>query len=102
MQYGHSLTASGMASQNFFCCRQQFAAELEQQPWASKAKRYFLAREEEYVDGLRAATQIWAKLRQNEVTVDEAHLLRMMLDFPGGLELHLGVCRTSCVPCVHT
>lgn len=72
-------------------CRQRFAAELEQLPWARKDNRYFMTREEEYVGGLRVATEIWAKIRERAVDVEEALTLRLMVDFPGGLELHIGV-----------
>lgn len=72
-------------------CRQRLARELEQLPWSRKDKRYFLSREEEYVGGLRAATQIWQRMSSGEYTVDDALLVRAMVDWPGGLELHIGV-----------
>lgn len=79
-------------------CRQKFAAELEQLPWAKKDKRFFLNREEEYVGGLRVATQVWSKIREKTIDVEEALLLRLMIDFPGGLELHMGVCVLTSLP----
>jgi hypothetical protein len=83
---------------DIFCeeyCRQRFAQELEKLPWSRKDRRYFLTREEEYVGGLRAATQIWLKMSKREVSVDDALVLRAMVDWPGGLELHIGV-RNAC------
>lgn len=72
-------------------CRFKFAKELEQLPWSRKDRRYFLTRNEEYIGALRAATQIWIKMTKREITVDDALVIRIMLDFPGGLELHIGV-----------
>ena len=78
-------------------CRQRFARELEQQPWARKDRRYFMGREEEYVGGLRAAIEIWRKMMKGEMSREDALLVRQLLDWPGGLELHIGVrAHSSC------
>lgn len=31
-------------------------------------------------------------MTKREITVEDALVIRIMLDFPGGLELHIGVC----------
>ena len=60
-----------------------------------------MTREEEYVAGLRVATEIWSKIREKAVDVEEALTLRLMVDFPGGLELHIGVRAPSPSECAH-
>lgn len=40
-------------------CRAQFAAMLQRTSWGDKSRRYFLSREEEYTEALRAALGIW-------------------------------------------
>jgi acyl-CoA oxidase len=72
-------------------CRDRLAAELEQMPWSSKERRYFLTREEEYVGGIRAAMQIWQRMLGGKWSEADALLVRSMVDWPGGLELHIGV-----------
>ena len=72
-------------------CRFRFAKELEQLPWSKKDRRYFLTGHEEYVGALRAATQIWIKMTKGDITVEDALVIRIMNDFPGGIELHIGV-----------
>jgi len=64
---------------------------LEATPWADKSRRYFLTREEEYVGGLRAALGIWGKMAAEGLSTEDALLVRAMVDWPGGLELHIGV-----------
>lgn len=72
-------------------CRFRFAKELEKLPWSRKDRRYFLTRHEEYIGALRAATQIWIRMTKREISVDDALVIRIMNDFPGGIELHIGV-----------
>ena len=72
--------------------RFKFAKELEKLPWSRKDRRYFLTRQEEHIGALRAATQIWIKMAKGEITVDDGLVIRIMQDFPGGLEPHVGVC----------
>jgi acyl-CoA oxidase len=66
-------------------------ASLELLPWSNKDRRFFLSREEEYIGALRAATQIWLRMADGELTVEDALLMRQLIDWPGGLELHIGV-----------
>jgi hypothetical protein len=72
------------------------AASLELLPWSTKEHRFFLSREEEYVGALRAATQIWLRMADGGLSVEDALLMRQMVDWPGGLELHIGVCDAPC------
>jgi Acyl-CoA dehydrogenase, middle domain/Acyl-coenzyme A oxidase N-terminal len=72
--------------------RQRFARQLERQSWSKdKGLRFFMGREEEYVGGLRAATEIWKQMAAGELSKDDALIVRSMLDWPGGFELHIGV-----------
>ena len=40
-------------------CRERLANLLEQQTWGDKTNRYFLTRNEEYTESLKAAVGIW-------------------------------------------
>lgn len=39
--------------------RAELVKLLAAQPWGDKSGRYFMSREQEYTDGLRAAVGIW-------------------------------------------
>jgi acyl-CoA oxidase len=39
--------------------RERLAKLLEKQPWGDKSNRYFLTRNEEYTESLKAAVGIW-------------------------------------------
>lgn len=71
--------------------RAALAAQLAKIPWADKSRRHFLSREEEYVGALRAALGIWEKMRAEKLSIEDGMLMRQLVDFPGGLELHIGV-----------
>ncbi|EFJ46884.1 hypothetical protein VOLCADRAFT_92640 [Volvox carteri f. nagariensis] len=71
--------------------KQRFAEILSKTPWGDKSRRYFLGREEEYVGGLRAALGIWEKMKTEGLGLDDGALMRTLVDFPGGLELHIGM-----------
>ncbi|GLI67460.1 hypothetical protein VaNZ11_011657 [Volvox africanus] len=71
--------------------KQRFAEILAKTAWGDKSKRYFLSREEEYVGGLRAALGIWEKMKAEELSLADGALMRSLVDFPGGLELHIGM-----------
>lgn len=75
---------------------------LKQFPWGDKSKRPFLTRTEEYVQGLEASVTIWKMANEGKITNEEAMAMRKQLNWPAGLELHLGVrgagtWRSSCV-----
>ncbi|GFR44234.1 hypothetical protein Agub_g5369 [Astrephomene gubernaculifera] len=71
--------------------KQLFAELLASTPWGDKSRRYFLDREEEYVGALRAAFGIWEKMKSEKLSVEDAMIMRTLVDFPGGLELHIGM-----------
>lgn len=71
--------------------RQAFVDLLQQAPWGQKNDRYSLSREEIYVRGLEGALGIWKLMQEKKVTVEDALVLRELLDLPGGLELHIGM-----------
>jgi hypothetical protein len=62
-------------------------------PPPTRTPSHFLSREEEYVGGLRAAVGIWRKVREEGLTLEDGLMMRQLVDWPGGLELHLGVRR---------
>lgn len=39
--------------------RAELVQYLQEQPWGDKSRRYFLTRNEEYVGGLEAITNVW-------------------------------------------
>ena len=45
--------------QRRYFCRSRLVAQLEKTTWGDKSQRYFLTREQEYVEGLKAAMGIW-------------------------------------------
>ncbi|GLC45233.1 hypothetical protein PLESTB_000722200 [Pleodorina starrii] len=71
--------------------KQRFAEILAKTSWGDKSRRYFLGREEEYVGGLRAALGIWEKMKTENLSLEDGALMRTLVDFPGGLELHIGM-----------
>lgn len=64
---------------------------LSKTTWGKKDRRHFLSREEEYVGGLKAALGVWELVQKEKLSVDDGLLMRQFLDFPGGLELHIGM-----------
>ncbi len=72
--------------------RQRLSNKLQTLDWGRKDGRYFLTREEEYVGGLRAAFGIWELMKQEGLSLQDGLTLRKELFWPGGLELHIGVC----------
>lgn len=71
--------------------RAELARVLERTPWADKSTRHFQSREEEYVGGLRAALGIWQKMQDEGLGLEDGLMMRQMVDWPGGLELHIGM-----------
>ncbi|GBF98378.1 peroxisomal acyl-coenzyme A oxidase [Raphidocelis subcapitata] len=71
--------------------RAELARILTQTPWADKSNRHFLSREEEYVGGLRAALGIWRKMKDEGLGMQDGLMMRQLVDWPGGLELHIGM-----------
>ncbi|KXZ49049.1 hypothetical protein GPECTOR_23g135 [Gonium pectorale] len=71
--------------------KHRFAEILAKTTWGDKSRRYFLTREEEYVGGLRAALGIWEKIKSEGLSLEDGALMRSLVDFPGGLELHIGM-----------
>lgn len=71
--------------------RAHLAKVLAAQPWGDKSQRYFLTREQEYVQGLEASVGIWEMMRKNKMSLDEGIDMRQLMFFPGGLELHIGM-----------
>jgi len=71
--------------------RAQLVDLLQKSGWGDKSKRHSLSREEEYVGALKGAFGIWEKLQDGSVTLDDGIIMRSLLDFPGGLELHIGM-----------
>mmetsp|Transcript_25494 Transcript_25494/g.55452 ORF Transcript_25494/g.55452 Transcript_25494/m.55452 type:complete len:695 (+) Transcript_25494:125-2209(+) len=71
--------------------RSRYAKELSQTSWGDKSRRYFLSHEEEYVEALKGALGIWEKMRREKLGFDDGAIMRILLDFPGGLELHIGM-----------
>ncbi|GAB4820390.1 hypothetical protein N2152v2_007436 [Parachlorella kessleri] len=71
--------------------KERLAKLLEQQTWGDKTNRYFLTRNEEYTDSLKAAVGIWNQMRKDKLSVDEGIDMRGQLFMPGGLELHIGM-----------
>lgn len=71
--------------------RRKILELIQQMPWGQKRDRYALSREEVYVRALEAGLSIWKMMQEKQVTVDDALVLRELLDLPGGLELHIGM-----------
>ncbi|MEW5313953.1 MAG: hypothetical protein WDW38_005483 [Sanguina aurantia] len=71
--------------------RRKFAEALSQTSWGDKTHRYSLSREEEYVGALKGALGIWSKMKKEKLSVEDGAMMRTLLDFPGGLELHIGM-----------
>ncbi|KAI8467455.1 MAG: acyl-CoA dehydrogenase/oxidase C-terminal [Monoraphidium minutum] len=71
--------------------RAELARQVAQTTWGDKSNRHFLSREEEYVGGLRAALGIWSKMRDEKLGLDDGLMMRQLVDWPGGLELHIGM-----------
>jgi acyl-CoA oxidase len=69
----------------------ELARMLAATPWGDKSRRYFLTREEEYVGGLRAALAAWRHMADNGLPMEDGLDMRALLDWPSGLELHIGV-----------
>ena len=64
---------------------------LQQQPWATKLPRYFMSRTETYVQALACGFGVLRLMREHKLSMDDGLVLRQLLDFPGGLELHFGM-----------
>lgn len=73
----------------------EIARMLASTPWGDKSRRHFLSREEEYVGGLEAALGIWRTMKDKGWGLDEGLMMRELVDWPGGLELHIGVRRRT-------
>ncbi|KAK9847424.1 hypothetical protein WJX84_002360 [Apatococcus fuscideae] len=71
--------------------RSRLVAQLEKTTWGDKSQRYFLTREQEYVEGLKAAMGIWQLMQSGRLSVEDGLEMRNLLSFPGGLELHIGM-----------
>ena len=69
------------------------AAPCASPPPPGPRRSHWQSREEEYVGGLRAALGVWGKMRDEGYTMDDGLMMRQLLDWPGGLELHIGVGR---------
>ncbi|BDA40509.1 Peroxisomal acyl-coenzyme A oxidase 1 [Coccomyxa sp. Obi] len=69
----------------------ELADLLHQQEWGNKSRRYYLNRQELYEDALKAALGIWDLIRKKVITMEDAMEARKLVDFPGGLELHIGM-----------
>jgi acyl-CoA oxidase len=54
-------------------------------------RSHYQSREEEYVGGLRAALGIWQKMQDEGLGLEDGLMMRQLVDWPGGLELHIGV-----------
>lgn len=66
-------------------------ALLKTLPFGDKTNRPFLTRTEEYVGGLEASVAIWRMKNEGHVSQEDAMAMRKMLNWPGGLELHMGM-----------
>lgn len=75
-----------------FILRKRLSNKLQGLPFGRKDGRYFLTREQEYVGGLQAAFGIWELMKQEGLSLHDGLILRKELFWPGGLELHIGVC----------
>ncbi|KAK2077143.1 hypothetical protein QBZ16_004777 [Prototheca wickerhamii] len=64
---------------------------LQELPFGDKTRRYMLTRPEEYVGGLEAGVAIWNMRNAGKISHGEAMAMRRQLNWPGGLELHLGM-----------
>ncbi|KAG2435906.1 hypothetical protein HXX76_007101 [Chlamydomonas incerta] len=71
--------------------KMKLAEMLSNTSWGDKSRRYFLTREEEYVGALKAALGIWEKMKSESLSLSDGALMRTLVDFPGGLELHIGM-----------
>ncbi|KAK9834972.1 hypothetical protein WJX81_000797 [Elliptochloris bilobata] len=69
----------------------ELAGILKETEWGDKSRRYYLTRTEEYVDGLKAALGIWQLIRSKKISMEDGMEARKLLNFPGGLELHIGM-----------
>ncbi|EIE26831.1 acyl-CoA oxidase [Coccomyxa subellipsoidea C-169] len=65
----------------------ELADLLHQQDWGNKSQRYYQNRQDTYESALKAALGIWKKV----ITMEDAMEARKLVDFPGGLELHIGM-----------
>ncbi|QDZ25572.1 acyl-coenzyme A oxidase [Chloropicon primus] len=64
---------------------------LQAEPWANKADRYFLSREELHKRGLQVAIGIRELVEKHGLSYDDALTMRKLVDLPGGFELHFGM-----------
>nr|AWK67839.1 ACOX [Dunaliella tertiolecta] len=71
--------------------RAQLVEALKRTSWGNKERRHFMTREEEYVEALRASFGIWEKMKQEKMSLEDGVTMRSLVDFPGGLELHIGM-----------
>lgn len=71
--------------------RLELVEALSKTSWGDKSKRHFLTREQEYVQALQAALGIWEKMKKENLSIQDGLMMRSLVDFPGGLELHIGM-----------
>ncbi|CAK0735983.1 hypothetical protein CVIRNUC_000672 [Coccomyxa viridis] len=69
----------------------ELADLLHEQSWGNKSRRYYYGRQETYENALKAALGIWDLIRNKTITMEDAMEARKLVDFPGGLELHIGM-----------
>jgi len=68
-----------------------FADLIMKTDWSDKSQRYFVSREQEYVNCLKAAFGMYDLLKNNRMTLEDGYLIRQLVASPGGLELHVGM-----------
>lgn len=71
--------------------RAELVKVLEKTSFGNKKNRYFLSHVEEYVGGLQAALGIWDLMQKEGYSLEDGLMMRNLLFWPGGLELHIGM-----------
>eukprot|EP00798_Chlamydomonas_sp_ICE-L_P022131 gene22131-29193_t len=71
--------------------KNELAEVISKTSWGDKSRRYFHTREEEYVGGLKAALGIWEMMKSKEISLEEANWARELVNYPGGILLHIGM-----------
>eukprot|EP00210_Caulerpa_lentillifera_P003885 g3712.t1 len=69
----------------------RFCELVEKTDWGDNSQRYFLSREQEYINGLKAAFGIWDLMKNEGLSLKDGAIIRSLMDVPGGLELHIGM-----------
>jgi len=69
----------------------RFCELVAKTDWGDKSQRYFISREQEYIDGLKAAFGIWDFMHENGLSLKDGAMIRKLVNMPGGLELHIGM-----------